>query len=172
MGRLSSLEGTNFSLAADSRALVIGTIGAGKSHFIDQLQAKHARLDRHSIDDCRRIHDAHTRCGEAAAQEAFLKSCAEGRGFFEFTGGGPLYAPVERISRTNPFDYIIRVHTPTSVCMERVLQRTDWPPYPNEVMPDSILIDAIVQELDEHGFHIDSSDWNGQPLLHVLGVTE
>jgi hypothetical protein len=34
------------------------------------------------------------------------------------------------------------------------------------------LIDAISKELDSHGFDRQSSDWNGQRLLHVSGVVE
>ena len=56
--------------------------------------------------------------------------------------------------------------------MERVSSRRDWPPYPIATMPDSVLIDAISDELDLHGFNRQSSDWNGQRLLHVSGVVE
>ena len=106
------------------------------------------------------------------AREKFLRACAEESGFFECTGAGPLYKRIEQIAMANPFDWVMRVHAPTQVCMERVSSRRDWPPYPNTTMPDSVLINAISDELDLHGFDTQSSDWKGQRLLHVSGVVE
>ena len=160
------------TLSADSRVLVIGTIGAGKSHFISNLVAQSEPIQFHSIDDCRRETSAWTRTGEEKARETFLRACAEESGVFECTGAGPLYKRIEQIAIANPFDCVVRVHAPTQVCMERVYSRRDWPPYPISTMPDSVLINAISDELDLHGFGRQSSDWNGQHLLHVSGVVE
>ena len=159
-------------LTADSRILVIGTIGVGKSHLIGRIIEQAAGIQAHSIDALRREHEACTEAGEKRARDAFLQACTEQKGIFEFTGGGPLFKDVKRISRSHPFDLIIRVHAPAEVCVERVSARTDWPPYPNEIMPDQNMIDAISDELDGHGFDSLSLDWNGQPLLHVSGVME
>ena len=161
-----------FTLTVDSRVLVIGTIGAGKSYFISNLVAQFEPIQFHSIDDCRRENGAWTRAGEEKARETFLRACAEERGIFECTGAGPLYKQIEHIAIANPFDCVMRVHAPTQVCMDRVTSRHDWPPYPITTMPDSVLIDAISDELDLHGFDRQSSDWNGQRLLHVSGVVE
>ena len=160
------------TLTVDSRVLVIGTIGAGKSHFISNLVASFKLIQTHSIDDCRRENGAWTRAGEEKARETFLRACVEERGFFECTGAGPRYKRIEQIAIANPFDCVVRVHAPTQVCMERVSSRRDWPPYPITKMPDSALIDAISDELDSHGFDRQSSDWNGQHLLHIPGVVE
>ena len=166
------LQDAGLTLAADSRVLVIGTIGAGKSHFISNLVAQSEPIQFHSIDDCRRETSAWTRAGEEKARETFLRACAEESGVFECTGAGPLYKRIEQIAIANPFDCVVRVHAPTQVCMERVSSRRDWPPYPISTMPDSVLINAISDELDLHGFGRQSSDWNGQHLLHVSGVVE
>ena len=166
------LKEGGFNLSADSRVLVIGTIGAGKSHFISNLVATSEPIQTHSIDDCRRENGAWTRAGEEKARESFLRACAEERGIFECTGAGPLYKRIEQIALENPFDCVVRVHAPTHICMDRVNARLDWPPYPITTMPDSALIDAISEELDTHGFDRPSSDWKGQRLLHVWGVVE
>lgn len=166
------LKDAGIILSADSRILVIGTIGAGKSHFICNLVAQSEPIQTHSIDDCRRENGAWTLRGEEKARKTFLRACAQERGFFECTGAGPLYKHIEQIVIANPFDCVMRVHTPTHVCMERVTSRHDWPPYPNTTMPDSAMIDAISDELDLHGFDRQSSHWNGQRLLHVSGVVE
>ena len=160
------------TLTADSRVLVIGTIGAGKSHFICNLLAQFEPVQYHSIDDYRRESGAWTQAGEEKARETFLRACAEERGIFECTGAGPLYNRIKQIAIANPFDCVMRVHAPTQVCMDRVTSRHDWPPYPTTTLPDSALIDAISDELDSHGFDRQSSDWNGQRLLHVSGVVE
>jgi predicted kinase len=160
------------TLTADSRVLVIGTIGAGKSHFISRLVASPESIQTHSIDDCRRENGASTRAGEEKARETFLRACAEESGIFECTGAGPLYKRLEQIASANPFDCVVRLHAPSQVCVDRVTSRHDWPPYPITTMPDSALIDAISKELDSHGFDRQSSDWNGQRLLHVSGVVE
>ena len=159
-------------ISADSRVLVIGTIGAGKSHIICNLVKQTGTILTHSIDDCRRENGAWTSAGEEKARGSFLRACAEQNGIFECTGAGPLHEPIKQIATSNPFDFILRVHTPTAICMERVSSRRDWPPYPISTMPDSNLIDAISDELDRHGFDKRSTDWNGQPLLHVSGVME
>ena len=166
------LADAGLTLAAYSRVLVIGTIGAGKSHFISNLVAQSEPIQFHSIDDCRRETSAWTRAGEEKARETFLRACAEESGVFECTGAGPLYKRIEHIAIANPFDCVVRVHAPTQVCMERVSSRRDWPPYPISTMPDSVLINAISDELDLHGFDRQSSDWKGQRLLHVSGVVE
>ena len=166
------LRDAGLKLTADSRVLIIGTIGAGKSHFICNLVEEFDSVKTHSIDDCRRENSAWTRAGEKKARETFLRACAEKNGIFECTGAGPLYKRIEQIAFSNPFDCVLRVHTPTQVCMERVSSRRDWPPYPITTMPDSNLIDAISDELDSHGFDRQSSEWNGQILLHVSGVIE
>lgn len=166
------LKEGGFNLSADSRVLVIGTIGTGKSHLISNLVASFELIQTHSIDDCRRQNGAWTRAGEEKARESFLRACAEERGIFECTGAGPLYKRIEQIAMENPFDCVMRVHAPTQICMDRVNSRLDWPPYPITTMPDSALIDAISEELDSHGFDRQSSDWKGQQLLHVLGVVE
>ena len=160
------------TLTADSRVLVIGTIGAGKSHFISNLVATSEPIQTHSIDDCRRENGASTRAGEEKARETFLRACAEESGVFECTGAGPLYKRIQQVASANPFDCVVRLHAPTQVCTERVSSRLDWPPYPITTKPDSVLINAISDELDLHGFDRQSSDWNGQRLLHVSGVVE
>ena len=172
MNASTPIAGAGLTLTADSRILVIGTIGAGKSHFICNLVAQSELIQTYSIDDCRREKGAWTLAGEEKARKTFLRACAEERGFFECTGAGPLYKRIEQIANANPFDCVMRVHAPTHVCMERVTSRHDWPPYPNTTMPDSAMIDAISDELDFHGFDRQSSHWNGQRLLHVSGVVE
>ena len=172
MSAATLLVDAGLTITADLRVLVIGTIGAGKSHFISNLVATSEPIQTHSIDDCRRENGAWTRAGEEKARETFLRACAEENGFFEFTGAGPLYKRIEQVAIANPFDCVVRVHAPTQVCMERVSSRRDWPPYPIATMPDSVLIDAISDELDLHGFDRQSSDWNGHRLLHVSGVVE
>ena len=166
------LMDAGFTLSTDSRVLVIGTIGAGKSHFISNLVEGFEPINSYSIDECRRENGAWTRAGEEQAREAFLLACAEKNGFFECTGAGPLYKRIEQITISNPFDCIFRVHAPTQVCMDRVTSRHDWPPYPIAIKPDSEMIDAISNELDSHGFDRLASEWNGQRLLHVSGVVE
>ena len=166
------LKEVRLTLSPDSRVLVIGTIGAGKSNFICNLVKQTGPIQTHSIDDCRRENDAWTRAGEEKARETFVRACAEMKGIFECTGAGPLYKRIVQIAITNPFDCILRVHAPTQVCMDRVSSRREWPPYPIATMPDSVLINAISDELDLHGFDRQSSDWNGQALLHVSGVVE
>ena len=172
MSAATPLVDAGLTFTADLRVLVIGTIGAGKSHFISNLVATSESIQTHSIDDCRRENGAWTRAGEEKARETFLRACAEENGFFECTGAGPLYKRIEQVARANPFDCVVRLHAPTQVCMERVSSRRDWPPYPIVTMPDSVLIDAISDELDQHGFDRQSSDWNGHRLLHVSGVVE
>lgn len=166
------LADAGLSLTADSRVLVVGTIGAGKSHLITNLVASSELIQTHSIDDCRRENGAWTSAGEEKARETFLRACAEESGFFECTGAGPLYKRIEQIAMANPFDCVMRVHAPTQVCMDRVTSRHDWPPYPSTTMPDGTLIDAISDELDSHGLDRQSSDWMGQRLLHITGVVE
>jgi len=172
MSTSTSSADAGLTLTTDLRVLVIGTIGAGKSHFISNLVASSELIQTHSIDDCRQENGAWTRAGEEKARETFLRACAEESGFFECTGAGPLYKRIEQIAMANPFDYVMRVHTPTQVCMDRVNSRHNWPPYPSTIMPDSALIDAISDELDLHGFDRHSSEWNAQRLLHVSGVIE
>ena len=172
MSAATPLVDAGLTFTADLRVLVIGTIGAGKSHFISNLVATSEPIQTHSIDDCRRENGAWTRAGEEKARESFLRACAEERGIFECTGAGPLYKRIEQIAMEYPFDCVVRVHAPTQICMDRVNARLDWPPYPITAMPDSALIDAISEELDSHGFDRQSSDWKGQHLLHVLGVVE
>jgi len=172
MSAATPLVDAGLTFTADLRVLVIGTIGAGKSHFISNLVATSEPIQTHSIDDCRRENGAWTRAGEEKARESFLRACAEERGIFECTGAGPLYKRIEQIAMEYPFDCVVRVHAPTQICMDRVNSRLDWPPYPITAMPDSALIDAISEELDSHGFDRQSSDWKGQHLLHVLGVVE
>jgi len=172
MSAATPLVDAGLTFTADLRVLVIGTIGAGKSHFISNLVATSEPIQTHSIDDCRRENGAWTQAGEEKARESFLRACAEERGIFECTGAGPLYKRIEQVARANQFDCVVRVHAPTQICMDRVNSRLDWPPYPITAMPDSALIDAISEELDSHGFDRQSSDWKGQHLLHVLGVVE
>ena len=172
MIQLVSLKDAGLVLSANSRVLIIGTIGSGKSYVTRHLAQQNEAIMVYSIDDFRRECMASSESGEAAARQKFLLACAEQDGIFEFTGAGPLHEPVMQAATKNPFDFILRVHTPTQVCMERVAFRRDWPPYPNNIMPDSDLINAISNELDRHGFDRQSSDWNGQLLLHVSGVME
>jgi len=172
MSAATPLVDAGLTFTADLRVLVIGTIGAGKSHFISNLVATSEPIQTHSIDDCRRENGAWTQAGEEKARESFLRACAEERGIFECTGAGPLYKRIEQVARANQFDCVVRVHAPTQICMDRVNSRLDWPPYPITAMPDSALIDAISEELDSHGFGRQSSDWKGQRLLHVWGVVE
>ena len=172
MSVIESLKDVDLTLSTDSRVLIIGTIGAGKSHMMRYLVNQADDIQAYSIDDFRRECKASSESGEAAARQGFLRACTEQNGVFEFTGGGPLHEGVKKIALSKPFDIIIRIHTPAEVCMERVSSRSDWPPYPNDLMPDLNLIDAISNELDSHGFDTQSSDWKGQPLLHVWGVME
>jgi len=172
MSAPTPLTDDGLTLTADLRVLVIGTIGAGKSHFISNLVASSEPIQTYSIDDCRRENGASTRSGEEKARDTFLRACAEESGVFESTGAGPLYKRIEQVASANPFDCVVRLHAPTQVCMERVSSRLDWPPYPITTKPDSVLINAISEELDLHGFDRQSSDWNGQRLLHVSGVVE
>lgn len=172
MSVLVTLREFGSTLSADSRVLVIGTIGAGKSHMIGHLVDQTETIMVHSIDDYRREHGAWTQLGEERARDEFLRACVEKNGIFECTGGGPLHDHIKQIVLSNPFDFIIRVHTPTEVCMQRVSSRSDWPPYPNDIMPDSDLIQSISKELDRHGFDLLSSAWQEQPLVHVTGVAE
>ncbi len=158
------------SLTADSRILVVGTIAAGKSHLISSMNELGRAIFVHSIDDYRVKHDASTVSGEANARNSFLSACSEQNGIFEFTGGGPLFNDVKLIAFLRPFDFVIRVHAPTDICLQRISVRTSWPPYPNDVMPDSNLIEDISYELDENGFGIEVSEWIGQELIHVAGV--
>lgn len=172
MSVLVTLREFGLTLSADSRVLVIGTIGVGKSHIVGRLVEQIETIQAHSIDDYRREHRAWTQAGEERARDEFLRASVERNGIFEFTGGGPLHDEVEQIALSKPFDLIIRVHAPIEVCLERVSSRSDWPPYPNDIMPDSDLIQSISKELDRHGFDLLSSAWQEQPLVHVSGVAE
>ena len=75
------LKDTGIILSADSRILVIGTIGAGKSHLICNLVAQSEPIQTHSIDDCRRENGAWTLRGEEKARKTFLRACAEREDF-------------------------------------------------------------------------------------------
>lgn len=172
MSKLIPLKDTRLVLSADSRILVIGTIGAGKSHVIRSLVNKTEAIQAYTIDDFRREYGASSESGEATARQRFLHACSEHNGVFEFTGVGPLHEGVKQIALRKPFNFIIRVHAPSEVCIKRISTRNDWPPYPSKIMPDLDLINAISIELDKHGFDTCSSYWKGQPVLHVSGVEE
>ena len=152
-----------------SRVLVIGTIASGKSFAVDRIKEQLPELVINSIDNFRRTCDASTESGESDAQTKFLRTMSLSNGIFEFTGAGPLFTPLESICYTNPFDLIVRIHSPIDACVQRVQTRRSWPPYPHSELPKKKMIASINEKLDSQGFRIDSNDWRGQKLVHVRG---
>ena len=155
-------------LQGAERIIVIGTIASGKTRLTESI-SESTLLEVHRLDDARRSFDASTMEGEVAARESFLNKMVVASGVFECTGAGPLYPDIVAISSVRPFDVIIRVHTPVNLCVERCQERREWPPYPIDQTPSAELIRSIDDELNKHGFTIESGKWNGQKLIHVRG---
>ena len=153
-----------------ARVLVIGTIASGKSFTVDRIKEKLPYLAINAIDNYRREYQASTKAGEFIAQSKFLKAMSLSKGIFEFTGAGPLFAPMEEICSTNPFDLIVRIHSPVDACIQRVRARSSWPPYPYPELPTEEMIFSIGKKLDSQGFSIGSNYWKEQKLVHVSGV--
>ena len=152
-----------------ARVLVIGTIASGKSFTVDRIKEQLPELAINSIDNYRRESDASTEAGESIARSKFLRAMSLSNGIYEFTGAGPLFSPLEDICFTNPFDLIVRIHSPVDVCVERVQAHRSWPPYPHPELPSRKMIISINEKLDSQGFRIDSNYWRDQKLIHVRG---
>jgi hypothetical protein len=151
------------------RVLVIGTIASGKSFAVGRIKEQLPESEINSIDNFRRDCDASTEAGESDAQAKFLRAMSLSNGIFEFTGAGPLFASVEDICYTNPFDLVVRIHSPVDACVQRVQTRRSWPPYPHPEFPGRKMIVSINEKLDSQGFRIDSNYWREQKLVHVRG---
>ena len=151
------------------RLLVVGSIAAGKSHLAKALQKDEFPYPIYSIDDFRITNDASTQIGEERAQSEFIESLDAEVGIYECTGGGKIHPSLLEISHHFPFDCIFRVHTPISLSVSRCQSRNEWPPYPYEIFPDSVIIQQINVELDSLGFGVKNQIWNKQKLVHVRG---
>lgn len=138
------------------KLLVFGNIASGKSTLCGLLQSKLPDFEYVSIDNYRRRFGDGTRSGELEALKEFGLSIKPGiNQIIEAMGLGKTAELIaSRIRRDEPV-FMVILSTPTEVCLQRLVDRTEWVPYPDNRDKGEALLKLSVdryKRLKEHPF--------------------
>lgn len=128
--------------------LVIGNIGAGKSHLIKQILKEWNYFSVIAIDEFRKEVGDNTFSSEYFAWYNLFKTIENEKQFvLEFTGAGPhKYAIRETLISSNSKTIVIYLATKSEICRKRNSNRFWDTPYPWRIKPNDI-IEKIGNEL-------------------------